>query len=66
MKQYSDVCDKTSNIKSKRKHFQNITHNEFEKSIRIKHIIQNSDFFVMGSIIDKHITHHKKTRIISF
>ena len=36
MDYYSDVCDKTIEIKSESKHLRILTHNQFEKCLRIK------------------------------
>ena len=37
-----------------------LTHNELGKSIRIKHKIQNSDFFDIDEIFNEFITKHNK------
>ena len=39
------VCDKIINIKSKSVHLQSLTRKEVYKCVRIKHTIQNPDFF---------------------
>ena len=43
---YCDVCDKTSKTKSQKTLLRSLTHNEFEKPIRIKDTIQSPVFFV--------------------
>ena len=58
MDYYCDVCGKT--IKSKSKHLQCLTHNEFEKCIRMKHTIENPDFSFIDSIFNDYITNHNK------
>ena len=50
MDYYCDACDKTIKIKSENKHIQGITHNEFDKYIRIKHTIENPVFFDINKI----------------
>ena len=37
MDYYCDICDKTINIKSKRKHLQTLAHIELSKSIRTRY-----------------------------
>ena len=39
-----DVCDETIKIRSKIELLQSLTHNEFEKRIRMKHTIKNPVF----------------------
>ena len=60
MNYYSDVSDKTINVKSKSKHLQNFTQNEFENCLRIKHTIENPDFFDIDEISNCYITNHNK------
>ena len=60
MDYYCHACDKTIKIKSKTKHLQSLTHNEFEKCIRLKHTIQNPDFFDMAELFNEYITDHNK------
>ena len=42
---YSDVCDKTIKIKTKRKHLKSSIHNEVENCMRRRNTIKNPDFF---------------------
>ena len=51
MDYYCDVCGKTIKIKSKNKQFQSLSRIEVEKCLRIKHTIENPDYFD----IDKNI-----------
>ena len=60
MKYYCDPCDKPVKLKSKNKHLQTLTHNDFQKRIRIKHTIENSDFFETDEIFDVYNTNHNK------
>ena len=53
MDSYCNVCDRLFKIKSKRKLFQSLTHKEFEKSIRMKHPIQDHDFFDIDEIFNE-------------
>ena len=60
MDYYCDVCDKTIKINSQSKPLKSVTHNEFEKCVRIKHTIENPDFFALDSIFKDYITNHNK------
>ena len=60
MDYYSDSCDQTNNIKSKRKHLQILTHNEFEKTIRKRRTTKNTDLCEIDSIFEAYIINHKK------
>ena len=55
---YCDVCVETIEIKSKRKHFQSLTHNEFEKYMRTKHTTENVAFFDIDLKFNEYITDH--------
>ena len=55
MDYYCDICDETNKIKSKNKHLQRLTHNEFEKCIRIKHFIGYPNFFDTDAIFNQYI-----------
>ena len=59
-KKLNYFCHKTIENGSKRKYLQSLTHNKFEKSIWITHIIQNPDFFDLDSIFNEQITNHNK------
>ena len=54
------MCDTTIKIKSKDKHLQSLTHTELEKSIRIKHTIENPDFLDIDERFNGYITNHNK------
>ena len=58
MERHRNVCGGTINNKSNRKHLRSSTHSEPENSLRIKHTIQNPNFFDIHSILDEHITSH--------
>ena len=60
MSYYCDICDKTINLKSKNKHLKSITHFELEKSFRIIHSIENSNFFNVDDIYNDFINNHNK------
>ena len=60
MNYYCDVCDKTINIKSNRKHLESITHNELEECIRRKHTMGSPYFFDIDSIFNNCITNHNQ------
>ena len=60
MDYYCNTCDKTNKTKSKSKHFQSLTHNEFEKCIRTKHTIQNTNYFDIAEIFNEYIKNHNK------
>ena len=47
-------------MKSRSKHLQSLTHNKLEKCIRIKHTIENPDFFDLYEVFNNYITNHKK------
>ena len=55
-----DVCDKTSEIISKSRHLQSLTHNEVEKWIRKNHIINSPTFFDKDEIFNEYSTNHNK------
>ena len=61
MDYYCETCDKSNKLKSKNKHLQSLTNNKPEECIRIKHTIQNSDFFDLDLIFNSYITNHNKT-----
>ena len=46
------MCDKTNKIESKCEHLKNLTYNEFNECIEIKHTIENPDFFDIDEIFD--------------
>ena len=59
MEWFCDVCDKT--IKNDRMvNIQSLRQNGFEKRIRLKHIIQSSDFFNIVEIFHENVNHHNK------
>ena len=60
MNYYFSVCDKTITPKSKNNHFESLTHNPYEKSIRINHSIENPNVFDIDKIFNDYITNHKK------
>ena len=60
MDYFCDVCDKTYKKKSKSNNRQSLRHIDFEKSIRIKHVIQNPDFFDIDEIFNEYITKHNE------
>ena len=45
-------------LKCNRRHLQCLTHNEFDTCIRIKHTIQNPDFFDINPIFNEYLTNH--------
>ena len=55
-----NLCDRTTNKKSKRKHLKSLTHYELEKSLRINHFIQNPNFFDIISILIEYVTDHDR------
>ena len=55
-----DVCDKISETKSSSKRPEILTHNDFEKCIKTKHIIQNSEFCDINEIFTDYITKNNK------
>ena len=57
---YCEVCDEAIRTKSKRKHFQSLTHLEFEKRIRTKHTIQNTNFFDIDEKFTEYLTNSNK------
>ena len=57
---YCDACDKTFTGKRKNKHLKNLSHNEFDKRVQTKHIIENPDLFHIEKIFKEYITNHKK------
>ena len=63
---YCDVCDKTFEYKSKSKHLQSLTHEDFEKCIPINHTVENLEFFDVDEIFDKNITNHNKNFYLYF
>ena len=66
MDYFCDVYDKTIEIKSKSKYLKSLTHEKFENQLRIKHTIQNPNFFDMDEVFNENITNYnKKIRIIS-
>ena len=60
MEYHCDVSDETSEIKRKDKHFQNLTHSEFDKCIRTKHTIEKPDFFYIDEKFNDYVTNHNK------
>ena len=63
MNYFCNVCDKTNKIYSKNQHLKNLTHDEHEKSLQIKHTIQNLVFFGIDSIFNDYITNREKISI---
>ena len=61
---YCIVCDRTIDIKPKRKLLERVTFNELENSLRIKHTSQNPDFFKKNNNV--FTTHKKISKYISF
>ena len=57
------VCDRTILFKSKIKHFQNLTHKDFDESIQIKHTIDSPSFFDIDERFDNFITNHNKSSV---
>ena len=60
MSYYCDICDQTSNLKSKNKHLKSTTHNELEKSFRIFHSIKNPEFFNVDDLCNDFINNHNE------
>ena len=60
MDYHCDVCDKTINFKTKRKHLQNLSHNEFDKGTQKKHKSENTDFSNIDELCNNYITKHNK------
>ena len=44
MRYYCSICDRTIQLKSKSKHFISLTHEDYDKFIRINRTIQISNF----------------------
>ena len=64
MNYFCDVCDRTIKIKSRSKHAESLTHNEFGKRLRKEHTIQNLDLFDVDEIFNKYITNQTKKLIL--
>ena len=60
MHYFCDVCEKTINIKSERKHLQSITHNALGKCIWTKHTIKILDFSDKDELFNNYITNQNK------
>ena len=53
MNYFSDICDRTSKVKFKKRHFRSLKRDDFEKCNQIKHTIQSLDIFDIDSIFKK-------------
>ena len=60
MDYYYDICDKTIRNKNENNHLQGLTHNEFEKCIRIRNPIKSPDFFDIDKKFNEYITNDNK------
>ena len=61
MDYYCVICDKLSEVISKRRHLKSLTHNELGNFIRRKHNNRNPDFFDKDRIFNEFITYQKKS-----
>ena len=62
---YQDVFDKTHKTRSKRRHLQSLTNNEFEKCVQTKDPIKNPGFFDIEKVFTDYISNHKKNRFLT-
>ena len=60
MDYYSDVCDESFELKSKKKHLRSLTQKELEKSIRTKDTLEKAEVFNIDEIFNDSITNHNK------
>ena len=60
MNYYCSVCDKTLEIKPKKKRFKSLTHKDYDDFIRINHTIQNPNSFDVDKIFNDYNLNHKK------
>ena len=60
MEYFCDVCDEAFHFNSKRKRLKSVTHDEFEKYLRTKHITQKQDFFNIDAKFNEDIHCHNK------
>ena len=60
MKRYCEEIDMSGKLESKNKRVQSLTHNDYAKWIRIKHTIDNLDFFDIEKIFIDYMTNHNK------
>ena len=60
MSYYCDIFDKTSKMRSKKKHLVSKSHKRLYYSIVTKYRIKNPEFFKIEDILNKHIDEYQK------